>query len=344
MFETILDLHFDKSEGSTYWLDVLYRKGLQRSDLNSESLNLLGAMDMNALRTRPISDFIPRALHTRLGEMILAETGGTTGSPCRRVYLPEEFQTAFVAPWRKAVQLFNFPQNLPWLFVGPSGPHIIGQAARAFARATGSLEPFAIDCDVRWVKQQHPNSMGYRLYMDHLLKQSMNIITQQNIQVLFTTPPLLLELAEQMTEAERHNIRGIHTGGMSQDVEISSKLATLFPRAVIIPGFGNSLFGVCFEQTQSPGHPSTFFSDDPALDLQLIPLPKGETEPPRLAETVATGERGRIMFHRFDQSFLLINMLERDTAISVMAEDAAGFANTMSLTFAQNSIKGKGVY
>ncbi|HIQ38186.1 MAG TPA: hypothetical protein EYH36_09395 [Desulfocapsa sulfexigens] len=40
-----------------------------------------------------------RSLHSQMTEMVLAETCGTTGDPCRRVYLPKEFHTAFVAPW-----------------------------------------------------------------------------------------------------------------------------------------------------------------------------------------------------------------------------------------------------
>lgn len=342
MFESTLDLHFHKQDGSLYWLDLLKEKGLQRDDLHLDNLDLLGPMDITALRVRPITDFIPRVLHPKFAEMLVAETGGTTGSPCRRVYLPEEFNSAFVQPWLRAVERFNFPRKATWLFVGPSGPHIIGQAARAFARATDSLEPFSIDCDVRWVKQQQAGSMGYRLYMDHIIQQAMNIIQHQKITVLFTTPPLLLELGEQMSQAARQTIRGIHTGGMAQNIDTSLKLATLFPNAVILPGFGNSLFGVCFEQQQHPDQSSTFFPHDPALHLRLIPVPHSEDEPPRLAKQVNKNQRGRLLFHRFDPSFLLINMLERDTAIRVEQDGRCGFSEIKGLEFQQEN-KG-GVY
>jgi hypothetical protein len=343
MFDAILDLHFHQKDGSLYWLDLLKKKGLQRRDLHRENLHILGAMDVEALRCRPIHDFIPRPLHERMDEMILAETGGTTGSPCRRVYLPEEFHSGFVQPWLQAVDRFHFPKNTTWLFIGPSGPHIIGQAARAFARSTGSLEPFAIDCDVRWVKQQQPGSMGQLLYMDHLIAQTMNIINQQKISVLFTTPPLLLELAEKMSKEKRNRIKGIHTGGMTQDVDTTRKLNVSFENAVLLPGYGNSLFGVCFERQQRPDKPSTFSPHDPALDLRLIPLPKDESAPPRLTETVPEGERGRVMFHRFDQSFLLLNMLERDTAIFTPEKGRCALTDIGGLPLDQNLPK-KGVY
>ena len=338
MLDHILDLHFSPENGTPYWLDVLKKTGLRRRDFQTiDDLHLLGPMDGNALRTRPITDFIPGLLQPQMDEMLLAETGGTTGDPCRRVYLPREFEAAFVDPWLQAVERFHFPLEQRWLFVGPSGPHIIAQAARAFARATKSLEPFSIDCDVRWMKRQQPDSMGYMLYMDHLLDQAMNIIGQQEITVLFTTPPLLLALAERMTKQQRQRISGIHTGGMAQDVETGRALAEFFPSAVLLPGYGNSLFGVTFEHEQVEGQPSVFFVHDQRLQLRLIPLPEDDQDTPRLTETVADGERGRVMFHRFDASFLLINMLERDTAIRVMKGGSQGLADIRGLSFQQET-------
>lgn len=334
MFDNILDLHFDEKSGAVYWLDVLKKTGLNRTSFHCvEDLLKLGPMDVHALRTRPIVDFIPASLHQRMGEMILSETGGTTGDPCRRVFLPDEFHNAFVAPWLQAAEHFGFPQEERWLFIGPSGPHIIGQAARALARGTNSLEPFSIDCDVRWIKQQQPDSMGFMLYMEHLFTQALNIVNQQNISVLFTTPPLLLGLAERMNKRQRQQIRGIHTGGMAQDPATSKNLAELFPSAVILPGYGNSLFGVTFEGEQVVDTPSAFVVHDPALHLHLIPLPKTEEEGPRLTETVDIGERGRVMFHRFDKAFLIINMLERDTAIRGVVNGRQSFSHIEGLSF-----------
>jgi len=341
MFEHILDLHFDKKDGTPYWLDLLRNKGLKRSDFQSlADLYQLGAMDVEQLRTRPIEDFIPASLLSQQSEMVLSESGGTTGDPCRRVYLPEEFQTAFVDPWMQTADRFNFPEGGRWLFIGPSGPHIIAQAARAFARECGSLEPFSIDCDVRWIKQQQDGSMGHLLYMEHLFNQAVNIITQQEISVLFTTPPLLLGLAEKMSTVQRKQIKGIHTGGMAQDNETSIKLKEFFPAAVIIPGYGNSLFGVTFEKEQTSGVSSIFFVLDPALHLQLIPLPKRKTEKPRLTESVEIGHRGRVLFHRFDKSFLLINMLERDTAIQEVFEKKPCLSHIEGLSYQNNSSTG----
>ena len=343
MFDSVLDLHFDSRHGSPYWIEQLQKKALQRTDFRTPAdLFRLGPMDVEALRRRPLEDFIPAALLGRQAEMILSETGGTTGDPCRRVYLPEEFEAAFIAPWKQAVQRFAFPRGGRWLFLGPSGPHIIAQAARAFARAVGSIEPFSIDCDVRWIKQQQAGSMGHILYMEHLFQQAVNIIEQQNISVLFSTPPLLLGIAEKMSEAQRQQIQGIHTGGMAQTPEIGKKLTGLFPESVIIPGYGNSLFGVCFGKTQTAGESSRFFVHDSALMVKIVPLPENPSDPAVIEETVTPGQRGRVLFHRFDPSFLLINMLERDTAVRGAGQGEEYFSDIEALSFHGNS--GTGVY
>ena len=344
MFRDILDIHFCPDRGTPYWIDLLRQKGLCRDDIRSlKDLALLGAMDVSAMRSRPLDDFIPRSLASRIPEMILAETGGSTGDPCRRVYLPDEFHSAFVAPWLRAVERFQFPHQQHWLFIGPSGPHVIAQAARSFARATRSMEPFSIDCDVRWVKRQQDGSMGSLLYMDHLMEQAMNIIMCQDITVLFTTPPLLLALAEEMSARQRSRIRGIHTGGMAQDAATGRKLAALFPAAVILPGYGNSLFGVAFERRQVAGESSVFFSDDPALSLHFLPLAgDGGAAAVIPQKDVAAGERGRLMFHRFDRSYLLVNMLERDTAVTVLQDGEYGFSDIAA--FSSGKQRSGGVY
>ncbi|RUM38645.1 MAG: hypothetical protein DSY70_07405 [Desulfobulbus sp.] len=310
----ILSVHFDQHHGTAYWLDKEQQLGIdvQKTIRSTSDFHLLGPMDVEQLRTRPLTDFIPRSFHDRLPEMLLSETGGTTGPPCRRVFTRQEFQAAFIRPWMNAVKKQHFPLNGMWLFVGPGGPHIISQAAREMARATGSLEPFSVDCDVRWFRGQDRESLGFRLYLEHVLEQAMNIISSQHIDVLFTTPILLTALAKKMTKQQRLQIAGIHTGGMAQKAELSERLHELFAAAVILPGYGNSLFGVAFEQAP-PGQSeeSVFCVDDPALWLQLVPIT--DTKDINLATVLPEKQTGRVVVHRLDPSFLLINMIERDS-------------------------------
>jgi hypothetical protein len=314
LIRTIFAIHFDPDSGTPYWLEQEKKAGINaRKDIKTYAdFHLLGSMDVQQLRNRPITDFIPKSRIHLLPKMILSETGGTTGSPCRRVFTPEEFESAFIRPWMNAVTMRNFPLQGRWLFAGPGGPHVIAQAARKMARATGSLEPFSVDCDVRWFRRQDKQSLGFTLYLDHVLSQAMNIIATQEIDVLFTTPVLLGQLAEQMSEQQREQIRGIHTGGMAQTSEQTAQLQNAFPKAVILPGYGNSLFGVTFEQTPPAANEESIFTmDDPALWLQLVPLQ--EKDNIDLQAIQAANKRGRVVLHRLDPSVLLINLVERDT-------------------------------
>jgi thienamycin biosynthesis protein ThnN len=357
---SVLALHFDPELGSPYWLERQQQLGFDvRREIHSrEDFHRLGPMDVGVLRTRPVTDFVPRSLHRDLAGYLLSETGGTTGDPCRRVFSSQEFDSAFIGPWLKAVAEHNFPREGRWLFVGPGGPHIIDRSARYMARSLGSLEPFTVDCDVRWIKRQAKGSMGFKLYMDHVLAQAMNIIGHQQIDTLFTTPPLLVALAGLMNAEQREQIRGIHTGGMHLAPQIAGELQTQFPQAVILPGYGNSLFGVTFPmrwdsspQTSAPlipprglEHEDVFQVGDPALWLQLAPIPENEQIPQDLIRCVAPGQRGRVIVHRLDPSFLIVNLAERDTAIAVECPDGeVGLACIEALAIATPKDR-QGVY
>ncbi|WP_319585956.1 hypothetical protein [uncultured Desulfobulbus sp.] len=359
----ILALHFHPEQGSPFWLERQQQLDFNvREEIRSrQDFHRLGPMDIKALRTRPITDFIPQVLHRDLSTFLLSETGGTTGDPCRRVFSPQEFHDAFIAPWLKAVAEHNFPWGGRWLFVGPGGPHIIDRSARAMARSLGSLEPFTVDCDVRWIKRQAKGSMGLKLYMDHVLAQATNIISQQAISTLFTTPPLLVALAEVMRPDQKEQILGIHTGGMNLEPQTALDLQGHFPHAVILPGYGNSLFGVTFPQIRSGKaneaeaergmaeipermQDDVFQVQDPALWLQLAPIPENELVAQDLITSVAPGQRGRVILHRLDPSFLILNLAERDTAVAVAcANGETGLARIAPLQFA-TPLDRQGVY
>jgi len=65
-------------------------------------------------------------------------------------------------------------------------------------------------------------------------------------------------------------------------------------------------------------------------------------DPAVIEETVTPGQRGGVLFHRFDPSFLLINMLERDTAVRGAGQGEEYFSDIEALSFHGNS--GTGVY
>jgi thienamycin biosynthesis protein ThnN len=314
----ILKVHFDPEMGSPYWLQRQQELGIDvLQEINTiDDLYKLGPMDDESLRGLSVEEFMPRILHSQKHRLVLGDSAGSTGAPKVTAYAEGDYIEAFVEPFVNAAKVTGFPVRENWLFVGPSGPHIIGKAARACASRMESMDPFMVDFDPRWVKKMKPGSMGRQRYLDHVVEQALALIRTQSIGVLFTTPSVLEALAEHMTEAQRARVRGIHYGGIAltrrnyEDYRIR-----LFPNAVHLSGYGNTLFGMCPELMCTEPRSIDYYPHGLRVVIRLIPLRSGATpDPERIGEQVKYGERGQIMFHRLDPSGLIINMCERDSA------------------------------
>ena len=221
--ESILRIHFDPEEGSLYWLEKARQLDITPVEEihTTGDLRHFGPMDEEALKRRPIEDFVPRRYWPEKSRWVTGETGGTTGHPITTVYLEDEFYLAFVYPFELVARYRNFPRGQNWLWVGPGGPHIIGKAAVACAKALDSPDPFAVDFDPRWAKKLAPGSMGFKRYFDHVLEQTLRILLTQEIRVLFSTPKVLIELKKVMSKERREAILGVHFGGMELERDLS---------------------------------------------------------------------------------------------------------------------------
>lgn len=316
----ILDIHFDPAWGAPYWLDA--ERSLpfdpRRDIVSVEDLNQFPAFPLEELARRPVTDFIPRRYHDRLCGFVTAETGGATGAPKCTAYHPDDFQAAFVTPFVEAASLLNFPRDVHWLFIGPSGPHVIGKAARYCAAALGSIDPFSVDFDPRWVRKLPAGSLGRARYLEHVLEQALRVAATQDIGVLFSTPPVLEALRQRMPRSQREGITGIHLGGMAPEPGFWGRLAEAFPHAVTLSGYGNSLAGVCPEVEARQGEMPVYVAHGPRLILSIA---SGSGEP-----------RGPVCFHRLDRSCFLPRAVEGDEAepIPVVSTGvvAAGFNAT----------------
>jgi hypothetical protein len=310
----IIATHFDPDHGTPFWLERAASLGLNpRRDVRTiDDLRLFGPMDEEALRQRPLEDFIPRCYRQRRHDWIVGETGGTTGAPKTTMFLMEDFHAAFIAPFVAAARYREFPLGENWLYIGPGGPHLIGKAARLCATALNSADPFTIDFDPRWVKKFPPQSLAFGRYLNHVLDQAMRIIATQHIGVLFTTPKVLVQLAATMTDAQKAVIRGIHFGGMALEPETFRCIGDAFPNAVMISGYGNTLFGMCPEFLGDPDLPLEYFPIGNRLILQTVVADQNIPASERLYRPAAAGETGQIVCSRLDPSFLILNLFERD--------------------------------
>lgn len=300
----VLALHLDPRDGSRYWLD---RQATLRFDIRDEIRRLedlprLGTMTPGELGERPLLDFVPRALHSRCTGWIRAQTGGAAGNPVWTRYSPDEFHEAFVDPFVVAAAHVGFPTNGTWLYAGPSGPHVIGRAARRLALATGAGEPFSVDFDPRWARKLPEGSFARERYVQHVVEQALAVVAAQPIDTIFTTPPLLAALAPRMSDSQRRRVRGVHYGGTQLSAGALAEFeSTWFPDAVHLSGYGNTLFGCCLELDVSAGRVPSYYPHGDRLVFEGVGDERG------------AGARA-IAFSRLDESMLLIRVAERDAA------------------------------
>lgn len=308
----VLAAHFDPHWGTPYWLERRSELGFdpRREIRDVAELVRLGPFPQEALARRPVEHFLPRRVAAEGAGLVTAETGGTTGPPKRTVYLASEFDAAFVEPFVLAARRAGFPRARPWLYVGPSGPHVIGKAARACAAALGARDPWSVDFDPRWARKLPPDSLGRRRYLEHVLAQAESVLATQDVGVLFATPPVVHALGERLDAARREALAGIHLGGVAATPAFWRMLPEHFPKAVVLGGYGNTLAGVCPQLGEGPAGEPRYFPHGPRLVLE-VDDPEGEG-------------RGRVRFHRLDLSTFLPNVCERDQAAAADAPaDAA---------------------
>jgi hypothetical protein len=322
----VLALHFHADYGSEYWLRRQERLGWNVCDRvrSLDDLWLLGPTPLTDLRSAPLRSFIPRVFHRQLSRFVIGETAGTSGAPLMTAYRDDEFQTAFIEPFLRVAEATGFPKGEPWLWVGPSGPHIIGKVVRELARQTDSMDPFSVDFDPRWAKKLAAGSLARQRYLDHVTAQALEVLHREEVGVLFITPPALAALTERLTDRQREAIHGIHYGGMSLTAETVNAFRAAYPRAVHLAGYGNTLFGVVMEMADTPRQNIDYFPLDERLQFHTVEWSDDEEKitlwPPRC---VQRGEIGRVLFHRLDESCLLIGVVERDEAERVAANEAA---------------------
>jgi len=323
----VLSIHFDPKSGSQYWLQREKVLGVDaRKDITSlKDLHKLGPMEEEDLRRYPIEYFIPKMRLENKEEFILGETAGTTGLPKVTAYLKGEFYIAFVEWFRYIAAKRGFPHGVNWLWVGPGGPHIIGKTVGLVARSMRSRDPFSIDMDPRWVKKLVPDTLGYKRYISHIIEQALDVLRRQHIEVIYSTPPLLIKLAEEMNVDQRMQIKGVHYGGVALDKEYLKKFKKeLFPNAVHIAGYGNTLFGLCMEVEASPHYDLDYYPLGPRMIIQVVSTKDGiKPDKNRIFQYVEYGQRGQVVFHRLDESFFIPNMFERDEAIRIAPTEYA---------------------
>jgi len=317
--QAVLAAHLDPDGGTPYWLQRERELGfsLREEIRDVADLARLGPFDVDALRTRPVTDFIPRRLLEGT-ELVFGETGGATGIPATTAYSTADFAAAFVQPFMDCVDCAETFGAGYWLWLGPGGPHIIGKAAQAIARLTTDADAFSVDFDPRWYRRLGAGSMARARYIEHLLEQAGQVIQQQDIRYLFCTPLILLALLQRMSAVARAAIRFVYLGGMTIEPEALQKFGAALPGADFLSGYGNTLFGVTHELApgRANGGVRRYFPATERLSIRIVPSACADADNAvRLQREVPYGETGQVVMSRLDESGFLPNVMERDRAV-----------------------------
>jgi phenylacetate-coenzyme A ligase PaaK-like adenylate-forming protein len=324
--EAAMRWHFNPETGSPFWLERAAKLHFDPiADVHSYE-DLARFPDVTRdLRHVPAERLLPRGYGGVEGLVGMFETGGTVGTPKRIPYF-EDWARQNLAWTHAHLDAQGVPRGVHWLSTAPTGPHGVGYFARRQAAERGGI-CFSIDVDPRWVKKlialESPETDAY---MDHLVLQIVQLLTNQNIGVLMITPPLLERLTRQwhLVELIRRKVKAIVWVGTHMDEVARRRYKTeLFPEIVLHGTYGNTMvLGANDERPGlGPDDPCVFDPNTPFVSLRVVD--------PDTGEQVAYGQRGQVVMNHVSKSAFLPNNLERDTAIR-MKPPAGQFGDSVA--------------
>lgn len=308
----LLAWHLGDATGSPYWTSVV-KPALRRKipQLGVAGLAELPLLHRDLARL-DVRDLVPRAL---INEPIhgVFESGGTTGVP-KRVIVHEAWTRLFVEHSVETMTDYGFPRDAQWLAAVPTGPHVVGAMVNRGARAMGGVV-HGVDIDPRWPKIASAPTRA--TYVDHIVGQVSNTLLTQDIDVLVTTPALLLELAQRPGLIERlRNLTALRWGGTHFAPHDRYHVMTeLLPEVRVYGSYGNTLtLGYAAEQADhNPAQPAAFEPFAPFTSFRVVE--DGELSAPGV--DVALGSRGRVVVSHVSPGFLLPRVIERDRATRI---------------------------
>ncbi|RKT55466.1 phenazine antibiotic biosynthesis protein [Saccharothrix australiensis] len=293
--------HFDPRTGSPFWLEIARSLPFDPIVDVVDVAGLRRFPDVgDRLRTAAVADLVPKGFGATARPPLVFQSGGTTGVPKRIVELGFWRRTA---RWLdRCLDAHGIERGGDWLYLGPTGPHVVGYAFGLVAARRGGVF-HTVDFDPRWVKRD-PAQLD--AYLDHVVEQAACALRTQRISVLWATPPMLVALADrpELVELVAPTVDGVVWSGTSADPETLHLLETeVFPEARLVGVYGNTLMGAA---PQRPGDDGCVFEPfSPHAVLELVD-PEGRP--------VGYGERGQVRFHHLSADLFLPNVLERDLA------------------------------
>ncbi|GHO82569.1 AMP-binding protein [Dictyobacter formicarum] len=311
----VMEWHFNPQTGSAFWLERAKSLNFDpRKDIKRvEDLALFPNL-VNELRDVRVEDLIPRGYGLHPDIIGIYESGGTTGAP-KRVILLHGWSDRAQACLSAQLDAHGWPNNVNWLVLFPSGPHMAGMTNKQLAEQRGGLA-FPIDMDPRWVKKLIAAGKieEAEAYAEHLVEQAAHLLRTQNIGILATTPPMLERIArhDDLVELINQKVKGIIWGGAHMDADTRHLYRTeVFPGVKLVGVYGSTMIlgGTAERLGLTDDDPCIFDPPSPFILFSVID--------PGTGRKVGYGERGQVVMHHLSKNMLLPNNLERDLATRI---------------------------
>ncbi len=302
--------HFSPETGTPYWLDWADKAGWNPAEevRSFADITRFENFDGELLRSEPHERWIPKAYQGR--PFTIFETGGTTGMPKQRIGW-EDYKYDYEA-FSETLDEQAFPRGGYWLMIGPTGPRRLRLAIEHLANHRGSACYF-VDLDPRWVKKLIKNKEfdQAKAYMGHVIDQAVSIIENRSVNALFTTPKLLEELSERISIPDA-GVKGVFCGGTTMTPQTTRFLVeeVLEGQVGFVPTYGNTLMGLACSVPLQPedNYSVTYYAPQPRAVLRVV-------KPDDTAQSVDSGEWGRVELTTLTREFFMPRFLERDEAM-----------------------------
>ena len=310
--------HFGEDTGSVFWLRAAKDLAFDPlADIKTfEDLRRFPNL-VNALRSVPVEDLIPRGYGSPPPVPQIFESGGTTGAPKRTVQLPDWVEQ--VVEWQaEDFTAGGFVPGRGFLCMMPSGPHGVSYFSRRICERLDSVF-HPIDLDPRWVKKLAARNASREVaaYVDHVLEQARWILQTQRVANMHTTPPLLEAIARNDSDVDLVNekIRFLLLSGAHVDADTLDVLGDIFPNTTTTMAFGSTMI-LSQATTRLTGTDCPTFAFDPRTPYVVFWVVDPDT-----GETVPYGERGQVVMNHISKGMFIPNNLERDSAVRLAGPD-----------------------
>lgn len=346
--QAVMDIHFDETYGTPFWLEKMDDLDFDpREEVESiEDLRMLEEADEEALRDRPVQDFMPRLFAAAergswdsyeevdpdMSMYDLSKSSGSTGKKK-------------IMPWREplsdeAAQWYSHNFDVRdieagnWTVTGPSGlyeKHMTEAAKRRGQNAYfNGIETRRLKPQTKELGQLTENPLGFvkgaltnpgkvpealqgLARMRYSLQAMEEDMESEEVGVVASVPAITKRahgmLESDNTVSDPEDIDAVIMSGMEVNEEIMEEVSGMYENADLVPMYATSFTGPNFDNPESED--LEYHSLHPFISFGVT----GQSdEPLQERGEVEYGERGQVVLNHLSEGFLWPNQTERETA------------------------------